>query len=280
MNQEEIDRVVFIEGNITDGEHLAQTVAQHNITHVIHLAGLQVPSCKANPRQGALVNVIGTINVFEAAKKFSGQVRRIVYASSAAVFGPEEVYDTDIVTNDAELKPTTHYGVFKQCNEGNARIYFLDDGISSIGLRPYAVYGVGRDVGITSDPTKAMKAAMMGKPYHIKFSGRIDMQFVDDVAKTFIQCAEVTFEGAKSYNLRGTVVSVEEIVSVIEDVVPSAKGRITFGGNAVPIISQLDNSKLIADIGDVPKTPLVVGVERTVAIFRRLMWKGRLAVED
>ena len=41
------------------------------------------------------------------------------------------------------LTPTTHYGYFKCCNEGNARVYFQDHGISSIGLRPWTVYGVG-----------------------------------------------------------------------------------------------------------------------------------------
>jgi nucleoside-diphosphate-sugar epimerase len=65
------------------------------------------------------------------------------------------------------LAPTTHYGVFKCCNEGNARIYFQDHGVSSIGLRPWTVYGVGRDFGMTSEPTKAIKSLALSRPYHI-----------------------------------------------------------------------------------------------------------------
>ena len=59
-------------------------------THILHLAGLQTPTCRANPILGAKVNVIGTLAVFEAAVALKDQVRRVVYASSAAVHGPAE----------------------------------------------------------------------------------------------------------------------------------------------------------------------------------------------
>src|ERR1019366_2835007 len=99
------------------------------ITHIIHLAGLQIPSCIADPIQGAMVNVIGTLNVFEVARRRPEQVKRISYASSAAVYGPEEAYAGGHVSENAPLLPATHYGVYKQCNEGNARVYFKDAGI-------------------------------------------------------------------------------------------------------------------------------------------------------
>ena len=57
---------------------------------------------------------------------------------------------------------SSHYGAFKVCNELNARVYWLDHGITSIGLRPWTVYGVGRDFGMTSEPTKAIKAVAAG----------------------------------------------------------------------------------------------------------------------
>ena len=60
---------------------------------MIHLAGLQVPTCKADPVTGALVNVAGTLNVFEAAKTIG--IKRVVYASSAAVYG----------MNDDDVRP-------------------------------------------------------------------------------------------------------------------------------------------------------------------------------
>src|SRR5262245_17122051 len=87
MNEAEIARGKMVEGDITDGELVSRIVEDERVTHIIHLAGLQVPTCRANPRLGAMVNVIGTINVFEAAKQADGRVKKVVYASSAAVFG-------------------------------------------------------------------------------------------------------------------------------------------------------------------------------------------------
>jgi nucleoside-diphosphate-sugar epimerase len=100
-----------------------------------------VPACKADPVAGAFVNVLGTLNVFEAARAVG--VERVVYASSAAVFGMSE--DDAALDETALCEPATHYGVFKRTNEGNARVYFLDHGLSSVGLRPLTVYGVNRD---------------------------------------------------------------------------------------------------------------------------------------
>ena len=135
------------------------------------MAGLQVPTCRADPMLGATVNVLGTLAVFEAARLSKGQVERVVYASSAAVYGSPEKYPAGPLPDDAPLMPSTHYGYFKCCNEGNAKIYFQDHGIVSVGLRPWTVYGVGRDLGMTSEPTKAIKSVALGRPYHISYGG-------------------------------------------------------------------------------------------------------------
>jgi len=138
LTDEQMSRVGFIRGDVTNLEDLDRAVADHGATHLIHLAALQVPACAANPLLGAQVNVVGTLNVFEVARRRRDLVKRIVYASSGAVFGPEEFYGTAGVSEGAALWPGTHYGVFKQANEGNARVYFMNHGISSVGLRPWA----------------------------------------------------------------------------------------------------------------------------------------------
>ena len=211
LSDSEIARVPFISGDVTDLPALRRIIDQHRITHVIHLAGLQVPTCRADPILGARVNVLGTLAVFEAVRLAQPQVERLVYASSAAVIGPLEEYaalGSAPLPNEVRLVPSTHYGVFKHCNEENARIYFQDFGLSSVGLRPWAVYGVGRDFGMTSEPTKAIKAVALGRPYSISFGGMLDLQLADDVAKVFIRAGTVPYRGAKSYNLRGAVVDL------------------------------------------------------------------------
>ena len=226
LSDEQLRAVTFLQGDVTVLEEVDRAVAENGITHIIHLAGLQVPTCAANPVLGAKVNVLGTLNIFEVARRQRDLVKRIVYASSAAVFGPEEFYGPTTVQEGAPLLPGTHYGVFKQCNEGNARVYFANDGISSVGLRPWAVYGVGRDQGISSGPTKAIKASVLGRLYTIRFTGAVDLQYVDDCARIFLRCAEDALSGVRVYTLRGSVVRVEEFIQTLEQVYPRARGLI------------------------------------------------------
>ena len=156
----------------------------------------------------------------------------------------------------------------------------LDHGVASVGLRPWAVYGVGRDVGITSGPTKAIKAAVAGRPYTIRFSGGVDLQYVDDTARIFLKCAETNLVGARVYTLRGTVIRMEEFLRALEREIPAARGLIRAEGPQLPIAYDLDDSALVRDLGDVPRTPLDQGIRHTLEIFGRLHKEGRLDARD
>jgi nucleoside-diphosphate-sugar epimerase len=272
--------VRFVQGDVTDLPNLRRAVEGNGISHVIHLAGLQVPVCRADPLLGAKVNVLGTLAVFEAVRQAPGQVQRLVYASSGAVFGPPEDYPAGRVGNDVLLRPTTHYGVFKCCNEGNARIYYQDFGLSSVGLRPWTVFGVGRDFGMTSEPTRAIKALALGRRCHITYGGWQDLQYVDDVAQTFIRCLEAPYQGAKSYNLRGNVVDLPALHAALAEVDPRAKELITYGDKQIPIAFNLDDSALQRDLGPMPCTPLVEGIRRAYDLFQKLHAEGRLDTRD
>jgi nucleoside-diphosphate-sugar epimerase len=278
--ESEVAKVTFVPGDVTDLKSLAAALQQHQISHIIHLAGLQVPTCRADPLLGARVNVLGTLAVFEAVRAAGDQIKRLVYASSAAVFGGPDRYPPGPQADDAPLIPSSHYGVFKCCNEGNARIYFQDFGLSSVGLRPWTVYGVGRDLGMTSEPTKAIKAVLLGRPYHINFGGWTDFQYVDDVAKTFINALDRPYRGAKSYNLRGAIVTVKDFHAALATVIPEAADLVTVGTAQIAIAYDLSDDGLQRDLGPMPKTALVDGIRETVAIFRRLQSEGRLDTAD
>jgi len=269
-----LERVRFIAGDITDVAAVRSALESSGARRVIHLAGLQVPTCKVDPVAGAFVNVIGTLNVFESAK--AAGVERVAYASSAAVFGAA---DADTPLNEtAATEPATHYGVFKRTNEGSARVYFLDHGLNSVGLRPLTVYGVNRDAGLTSDPTKAMKAAILGVPFRIRFSGATDFQYVEDTAAAFIRCADQAPEGAHVFNLHGETVDVERIVKVVNQ--NAGRDLVTFDGPPIPIAPALDDTAIKRMIGDLPSTPLEVGVRETMRRFTELHEAGQLDTSD
>ena len=111
--------------------------------------------------------------------------------------------------NDATAHPINHYGVYKQANEGTARVYWVENGVSSIGLRPMTVYGPGRDQGLTSSPTKAIVAAVLGRPATIGFCGRTLFQYADDVARTLlIAAAGASCAARTQFNLGGNLVDL------------------------------------------------------------------------
>jgi nucleoside-diphosphate-sugar epimerase len=280
MSEKELARVHFVRGDVTDLTGLREAIRTHHISHLVHLAGLQVPVCRADPILGARVNVLGTLAVFEAVRQAQGQVQRLVYASSAAVFGPPESFPPGPLADDVPLTPTTHYGFFKCCNEGNARVYFQDHGLSSIGLRPWTVYGAGRDFGMTSEPTKAIKSLALGRPYHITYGGWQDLQYVEDVAKVFVRCLEAPYHGAKSYNLRGDVVDLAGFHKALCAVDPAAQRLITYGDRQIAIAYDLDDSALQRDLGPMPRTPLVEGIRQTLEMFQQLNREGRQDTAD
>ena len=280
LDDDQAGLVRFVQGDVTDLPRLTSALDELEISHVVHLAGLQVPICRADPLLGARVNVIGTLAVFEAVKAHTPQIQRLVYASSAAVFGAPDTYGLGELGDDVPLRPTTHYGVFKCCNEANARIYYQDHGITSVGLRPWTVYGVGRDFGMTSEPTKAIKCVALRRKYHITYGGLQDLQYADDVARTFIRCLEAPLKGAKAYNLRGSVVDLAEFRRILCSVAPEAGDLVTFGDRQLPIAYDLSDKALQRDLGPVPFTALEDGIQQTLARFRRLLLDGRLDVAD
>jgi len=277
LSDQEISRIDFLRGDVSDLATVEGALNESHANRLIHLAALQLPFCQADPVAGARVNVVGTVNIFEAAKRAG--LQGVVYASSTAVYSPSEEYPEVPLANDAALKPRSHYGVYKQANEGTARIYFLEEGISSLGLRPYVVYGAGRDQGMTSTPTKAMLAAAAQRPYHISYGGRYCFQYADDTARAFIQAARVDFHGAEVFNLGGESVSTAQVIQAIEAAEPSMRGKITFDHQPLPFPPEVDNLALVQAIGPISFTPLYDGVRETVEMFQHALAEGKVKPE-
>jgi nucleoside-diphosphate-sugar epimerase len=271
VTPDELERVRLVQGDVTRLEDLARAFDEHEITNVVHLAALQIPFCREDPALGAAVNVLGTVNVFEAVKRRRDRIRGpLVYASSAAYFGAEDG-GRAVEHEDALSRPSTHYGVYKQANEGSARIYWQDEGVSSLGLRPYNVYGPARDQGVTASPTLATRAAVLGEGYRISYGGSFTLNYTDDVARALLAMSRCSYEGAAVFNMPGPVVHMQEVVDAIEAAVPEAAGTITYDdGTSLPLPPSMALGGLEATVGTVAVTPLGDAVQATADHFRRL----------
>ena len=188
--------------------------------------GLQVPFCAADPVNGSLVNVTGTLNVLEAKRRSDGQVRGITYASSIGVFGEADMYEGGVAYDDSPAAPTTLYGAYKQANEWTARIYADDWGVGSVGLRPSVIYGLGRDQGLTSGATKVMLAAAAGRSGHIGYGGTVTYQHAQDMAAIFIAAARLDSETALVHNVGGPVADIAEIAAMIDATYPRHRNHL------------------------------------------------------
>jgi nucleoside-diphosphate-sugar epimerase len=257
LSDEQRTAITQVQADITDLATLERVLDEQAITNVIHLAALQVPFVREDPVLGAQVNVTGTTNVLEAIRRRAERIGPLVYASSIAVYGPAG-------TLAGDDPPGTLYGVYKRANEGTAQRYFEDYGVSSIGLRPHTVFGPGRDQGVTSAPTIAMVAAAAGRPFHIPFGGRIQLQHTADAGEAFARAALLDYQGTSVHNLDGPVASVAEVAAMIERAAPGA--QVTVGDAVLPLVEAVDGSSFVELLGG---SVMGAAEERVVESVRR-----------
>lgn len=259
---QEAEAITWECGDISDTAQVNAVVEKHAPAAIIHLAALQVPFCKADPAGGARVNVVGTINILEAAK--NADIKRLAYASSVAA----DAMDAENDWLD------TLYGAYKVCNEQCARVYWQDAGIGSIGIRPSVVYGAARDQGMSALPTMAMLAACAGQPYHVPFCGPVGFVYAAEAAAAFIQAVAQPHDGAAVFSLNGTPQTVEAVLEQIGQRLPQA--QLDCSGAPLPFPSDMSDQPLREAIGDYTHVPFAQGLDETLDLFTRRLRENRL----
>jgi nucleoside-diphosphate-sugar epimerase len=267
MSEDELQKIRWRTGDISDSGAVVRVLEEVRPCAVIHLAALQVPFCKADPVAGAKVNVVGTVNVFEAARKLG--IRRLAYASSIAAYG---------AMDEGHGAMHTLYGAYKHCDEQIALVYSGDWSIHSVGIRPGVVYGVGRDQGLTSKTTLAILAAAAGKPYEVPFSGGVSWLYAGEVASAFIRAVSRERAGAPVFDMNGIYAPVEEGLRILKQVAPAA--ALTSSGQALAFPMHLPDEPLRAFLGDYGRATLAEGIRDTYDAFRSLLSRGLLAAPE
>ena len=248
----DLNKINFIKGDITDYEQVLK--ATEDMNYILNLAGLMTPDCSSNPSLGAEVNVKGSINVFEAIKK--NNIKFLIYTSSCGVYGNEDKYNPF---------PETHYGAFKLAVEGLARAYFNESLISSVGLRPFVIYGPGREIGGTAGVTLACKAAKQNFEYTVGFSGKVGFVYVEDVTNLVERLIDKAPVGAITMNINGITTSVENFVSIIKKNIPDA--NIKFSGKPLSVVEEILGGEPSKTFKDFKYTSLDNGINKTINFY-------------
>jgi len=252
----------FLRMDIRSAE-IADLFAAERFTGVIHLAAqTMVPRSLADPAFDCAINVQGSVNILEACRNTG--VRRLVFSSSAAVYG-----DTDVlpVREGSSLQPTSFYGLTKLTMEKYLALYYRLFGLQYVVLRYANVYGErqgdGGEGGVVSIFSRLIR---QGKELTIFGDGgqTRDFVYVGDVAAANYR-ALVTQNANTVYNIStGTETSVNDLVQTMEKATAKTIARVYVAPRAGDIYrSFLDRTAAATGLDWQPQIELAEGIERT-----------------
>ncbi len=207
--------VPLIIGDIRDADALAAAFA--GATHIVHLAALvSVPESMRDPESTYEVNVTGTKNVFAAAR--AANVQRIVYASSAAVYGNDPELPKK---ENMRLDPQSPYAESKIENEKSAQELTAETGIPTIGLRFFNIYGPGQKGNhpYASVIPRWIEAIKSENEIHVYGDGEQTRDFihVQDIALAILKAINGSVDGSHIYNVAsGSQLSLREVKNMLE----------------------------------------------------------------
>jgi len=210
------DRVEVVDQDVRSGAAVA--AAMKGSTHVIHLAADSINKSVADTYSSLDVNVVGSNNVFATAADQG--IQRVVYASSASVYGDPKKLP---MHEDDELSPLTPYCVGKRTGEDLLRYYERRSGLSWIALRFFNVYGPGQKTTAyyTSVINHFVNRLRNGEPPVIDGAGEQSMDFihVKDIARAVVLATEAE-QGNAAVNVgTGIDTSVARLAHILIDAI-------------------------------------------------------------
>ena len=285
---EDLDpRLEFVKLDVSNYEAINEMLPKINPTHIIHLGAYQSPDCSNDHIGGMEINTGGTMVLFDAAEKLPN-LKRFVFASSAAVYGMRAMYPEPGIREDAQLAPPNHYGIWKLAGEHLARLFYDNTKVSTVCLRINTTYGKGRDKGKTSAPTNAIKAVVMGAvsgeliPFEMPYQGRENYHFVEDVGSSFAATTLESFEGFGAFNIKGKTIAIESFLKIIAEQAEVlgmgdyARLSVTEGAPPNLFVSDLSHEKIHTTFKNLPLTAIAEGVRQSLIEFKKMAEIGTL----
>lgn len=268
-------KIDFIHGDVRDSAAVRRAV--EGCDYVFHQAAIRITLCAETPRDCMDVLVMGTFNVFEAAE--AANVKKVVYASSASVYGGADVFPTD--EKHHPYNNRTLYGSAKVMNEGIAKHFHDMNGLASVGLRYFNVFGPRMDVtgAYTEVFIRWLDCAEKGiRPQiHGDGSATMDFVYIGDIARANI-LAMKSNRIDDVYNVAsGAETSLLQLWQEIQNVTGAHHLEPDFHPprkvNAVPRrLADIRRAK--QEIGFVAETPLAEGLRELAA------WRDQVREHD
>lgn len=170
-----IDKIDFEQGDILDMPRLLQAIKKHHVTHVVHAAAFVGAVSAGNPALSIQVNVLGLVNVLEAARALD--VHRVVFTSAKGVYGPiTGEYGAPTwkpMPEDLPAKPKRIYDSAKFMGENVCTYYNDNMGVETVSLRFASTYGPGKTArhGPMAVMSRIVENPANGLPFKLEQGG-------------------------------------------------------------------------------------------------------------
>ncbi len=274
--------VELVVGDVLEPRALDRAI--NRVDWVFHLAAMvSVPLSLSAPDRDLKVNIAGTQSVLDAARR--ARVRRLVYSSSAAVYGDNPNLPLD---EDAAVAPLSPYGVSKYAGELYARMYARTFGIETVALRYFNVYGPRQDPaspysGVLSRFLAAVGGGVAPTIFGDGLQSR-DFIYVDDVAQANLRAAEAPAERAvgRAYNIgTGLPATLLEVIAALNHVAGRPTAPVHQEAREGDIRHSLANiARARADLGFQPDWNLERGLAQTFAWTQAIDGHGPQRASD
>jgi UDP-glucose 4-epimerase len=247
-----------------------------NVDYVFHFAAKNcISDCQMDPVETADINVRGTVNVFEAAKR--GMVKKIIYAESSALYEGSSVMPTP----ESEVKPQSFYSVSKFSTMYFAEAYARFFNLKSTALRYFCVYGPRQDYRRTIPPvfSSFIIKLLKGEQPVIYGTGekRRDFIHVDDINVFHIQCMDDDRTTGKVFNLgSGNNYSVNEIYNIIAELLKSNIKPLYKSDLPGEAFANLADISLAKSLGWSPSLSLQDGLKTSIGFIKNELAKGNI----
>jgi UDP-glucuronate 4-epimerase len=267
LNEEERACIEIVRGDVNDLSLLIHTAQDNNVDKIIHLVSLLTVDCNANPALAVKVNCDGTVSVFETARIL--KLKKVVWASSIAVFGPQDKYPEEYIPNDAPHYPFGIYGACKSFNEKMTTYYSEQYALDICALRYPIVYSRGVASGIVKPLIEELvENPSIGKPSNIPYGDDIiNWLYVEDASRATVMAANASGTKTKVFNLSGDVRPVSEVADYVKKLLPGADINLLSG--RVGVSYSYDTTLLEEEIGFKMNWSMEQGIKELINKVRR-----------
>jgi UDP-glucose 4-epimerase len=260
--------VQIIEGDLRDADKVKEAVRGVDI--IFHEAAfVSVPESMEKPQECFDVNITGASILLEAARKTD--VRRVVIASSAAVYGDSEIMP---LTEDTPLRQLSPYATSKRVNELFVDLYTRTFGLEVVALRYFNVYGPRQrpDSMYAAAVPIFIRRMLDGKPVTVFGDGgqTRDLINVRDVVQANLLASEHPAAPGQIFNVcTGIETRLLDLLDILYQIFPDAPKHIHAEPRAGDIYRSIGTPKKIMDtLGFKPQVTLSDGVKEAVDVMR------------